>query len=300
MASNNPLSSIGRSSQGRLIDKRSLYNERLSFHQNTNVSIIESSSRSTRYRAKKRRKFLDKSNESSGKLDSEAPRPLETPGTSPESNVGHETFEDVECDHLLEYVHDSTVNVPVASNEEICSTYEFDDNYSFEANPLSLEAEFHGTELSESRECYYEDLEDSCHGEGNSYTSIAASNEAALLLYEGAPLTSSASNILVMQFKVRHNLTDQSLEDLLRLLQLHCPKPNHVPNSLYHFKKFFRESRYQIKYHYYCSKCLQGVTSSDTTCVNSACKITFEEIGAKCSFIEVPIESQLATLFARE
>ena len=28
----------------------------------------------------------------------------------------------------------------------------------------------------------------------------------------GAPLTSSASNILVMQFKVRHNLTDQSLK----------------------------------------------------------------------------------------
>ena len=163
---------------------------------------------------------------------------------------------------------------------------------------MILEAEFHGTESSAPRECYDEDLEESCHDEGNSSTSTVTSNE--ILLYEGAPLTSSASNIMIMQFKIRHNLTDQSLEDLLQLLKLHCPKPNHVPNSLYHFKKFFRESRYQIKYHYYCSKCLQSVALSDSTCVNSTCKISLQEIGARCSFIEIPIESQLTILFARE
>ena len=284
-------------SQGRLsaADQRSSYNERLSFRQNTNVNIIESSSRSTRYRIKKRRKCqeAEKSNQSSDKL--EAPSPLETPSTSPESYKLRYETEGVECENSLEYVQDNSVNVPADNNKEICNTYEseFNDNYSFEANPLSLEAEFQGTELSDSRECYDEDL---CHDECNSCTSIAAS----ALLYEGAPLTSSASNIMIMQYKVRRNLTDQSLEDLLRLLQLHCPKPNNVPNSLYHFKKFFGESRYQIKYHYYCGKCLQSVTSSDTTCVNSACKINLKEIGAKCSFIEVPIESQLATLFARK
>ena len=46
---------------------RSMYNERLRFNYNTDVTIIESSSRSTRYRSKKR-KFLE-----SNLKDSEIP-----------------------------------------------------------------------------------------------------------------------------------------------------------------------------------------------------------------------------------
>ena len=119
-------------------------------------------------------------------------------------------------------------------------------------------------------------------------------------IYEDAPLSFSASHIIIMQFKICHNLTDQCLEDLLHILKIHCPKPNHVPNSLYHFKKIFRESRYQIKYHYFCSRCLQNIDNSDSTCANSSCGISLQEVGAKCSFIEIPIESQLEVLFAHE
>ena len=68
-----------------------------------------------------------------------------------------------------------------------------------------------------------------------------------VLLYEGATLTLSANNIMIMQFKMCHNLTDQSLTDLLNLLKVHCPKPNHIPNTMYQFKKFFKDSMYQIK-----------------------------------------------------
>ena len=112
MVSNNP---IGRSRE-RLNDQRprSLYNERLSFHQNTNVTIIESSSRSTRYRNKKR-KIQEESSKNSEML--ETPHPLETPGTSLGNfEMRHETFEDADYENLLEYVYgqiDNTVSIPI-------------------------------------------------------------------------------------------------------------------------------------------------------------------------------------------
>jgi len=175
--------------------------------------------------------------------------------------------------------------------------YDLNDNFEDNSDPLILEAE-----LFETGECCDEDLEDLCHDayEGNRIDTGSSVTSNKILLYEGAPLTSPASNIMIMQFKMRHNLTDRSLEDLLHLLKIHCPKPNYVPNSIYHFKKFFRESRYEIKYHYYCSRCLQSVDLFDSFCVNSLCKINLQEVSTRYSFIEIPIESQLAVLFARK
>ena len=71
-----------------------------------------------------------------------------------------------------------------------------------------------------------EDLEESCHDQDNSRIDTGSSGT---LLYEGIPLTSPASYIMIMQFKICHNLTDQCLEDLLHLLKIHCPKPIMYP-----------------------------------------------------------------------
>ena len=133
-------------------------------------------------------------------------------------------------------------------NEVINMNYDLNENSEENLDSLILEADLFATDLDSSIdlvECCEEDREESCYDQDNSDT-----GSSGMLLYEGAPLTSPASHIMIMQFKICHNLTDQCLEDLLHLLKIHCPKPNHVPNSLCHFKKFFRESRYQIQYHY--------------------------------------------------
>ena len=269
-------------------DARSTYNERLSFGQNTNVTIIESSSRSTRYRNKKR-KFRDKHLDSSRR----------TLVISPSDEILNENFEvnpeafvennQSENAQLCSY---DTFQSEIDQNEAIIT---FSDN--FDSDPLILEAELFAADHDVAEENCDEEFEVSSSDQDSSkidQESSATSND--MLLYTESSLTLSASNIMIMQYKMRHNLTDQSLIDLLNLLKIHCPKPNYVPSSIYHFKKFFRESKYQIKYHYYCTRCLQNIDTFDIIC--SLCSSDLQEGKAKSSFIEIPIESQLEVLFA--
>ena len=45
-------------------------------------------------------------------------------------------------------------------------------------------------------------------------------------IYEGSSLTIAASSVLLMKFRMRHNLSNEGLHDLLQLVKLHCPTPN--------------------------------------------------------------------------
>jgi len=67
-------------------------------------------------------------------------------------------------------------------------------------------------------------------------------------LYDGAPLTVSASGILIMQYKMQHKLTNESVADLLELLSLHCPTPNYCIASMYQVKKQFRFLAHPIQF----------------------------------------------------
>ena len=121
-------------------------------------------------------------------------------------------------------------------------------------------------------------------------------------LYDGARLTLSTSNILIMQYKMRHKLTDECLADLLQLLKLHCPTPNRCLQSTYYFKKHFSRLTCPIQFHYFCSTCFQSVNQPQVSkrCPNPLCRSDITEAGARSSFIEIPIESQLQTLFERK
>ena len=55
---------------------------------------------------------------------------------------------------------------------------------------------------------------------------ISAATNSSALLYDGSQQTVSASSVLVLQFKMKHKLTQEALGDLLELLKLHCPSPN--------------------------------------------------------------------------
>lgn len=58
------------------------------------------------------------------------------------------------------------------------------------------------------------------------------------------PLTASCSSLFIMQFKMRHNLTDEALSDLLKMLRLHIPTSNHFSPSVYKFKTQFSDLKH--------------------------------------------------------
>ncbi len=166
--------------------------------------------------------------------------------------------------------------------------------YSESDNPQVLEAEILTFEGSDG---HYHVSDDEVELEQaevvGSDSPCSSSNSNDPPLYNGAPVTLSTSKVMIMQYKIRHNLTDEGLADLLQLLRLHCPTPSHCVPSVYHFKKQFQNMKLPIKFHYFCSSCLQSVDDADTCCKNLLCMSDFKDVGARSSFIEVPIELQL-------
>ena len=194
-----------------------------------------------------------------------------------------------DCDNTYQIVNNSEDDIlePVSlapdndSESEVAELYNDCDNY-----PLSAEVES------------YTDDDDAYEEEEDTSTDMMRyGSQRHLPLYDGAPLSEFTSSLMIMKFKMRHNLTDQCLADLLHLLRLHCPVPNHCPSSLYLFKKNFVETKFPINYHYFCSACLQSVNITDDSCSNNLCMSKFEKIGSRSSFIEIPIEPQIQTLF---
>ena len=119
------------------------------------------------------------------------------------------------------------------------------------------------------------------------------------LLYKGSSLTMSASNILVMAYSMKHNLSNEAIGDLLQLLKLHLPNPNNCVGSAYSFKKQFAvNSTPKVDHHYFCSKCFQNVEPSVLVCPNVDCGEDLSLNGNLASFMEVSIEDQLQRLLA--
>ena len=86
------------------------------------------------------------------------------------------------------------------------SYYDLDsDNFDAAADKTTCESHDISGTLSENHECI--------------------SGHAACVLYEGSSLTVAASNIM-MNLKMKHNLTDTCMEDVLKLVKFHCPTPN--------------------------------------------------------------------------
>ncbi|KAK2562534.1 hypothetical protein P5673_014210 [Acropora cervicornis] len=71
-------------------------------------------------------------------------------------------------------------------------------------------------------------------------------------LYQDSPLSVAESSLLLMAFSVRHKLSGVALEDLLELIQLHCPKPNKCITELKEFQLFFQALKHPVVKHYYC------------------------------------------------
>jgi hypothetical protein len=233
---------------------RSHYNERLLFE---DPGGSNSASRSTRYRNNKRAREQQEYEQCELQL------------------LHAEPSESLPTGSLALPPADSLDSLPLAELDSSHYTSQYESE-----NPQLLEAEVgYGTEGEEEDD---DEEDDEVMGDPETLSLD--------ILYDGAPLTMTASNIMIMHYKMRHKLTDQALADLLRLLQLHCPTPNQCVPSIYHFKKKFREANFTIRFHYFCSKCFQS-------CTNQMCTSNFDCIGSLSSFMEVPIEPRLQTLF---
>jgi len=109
--------------------------------------------------------------------------------------------------------------------------------------------------------------------------------------------TPCSATILLKQFSIRHQLTQNALEDLLKLLRIYSPNSDMWPATVYSFNKQFKPFSYQIELHYYCSSCLQSLPNDMVLhCTNTLCKKWFTGSNGISSFIELPLELQITNL----
>lgn len=118
-------------------------------------------------------------------------------------------------------------------------------------------------------------------------------------LYQDSPLSVAESCLLLMAFSVRHKLSGVALEDLLELIQLHCPKPNKCITELKEFQLFFQALKHPIVKHYYCPnlicKLYVGTLKPENT---SKCAVCGTPLCSSAYFIEIPIVEQLRTILS--
>lgn len=68
------------------------------------------------------------------------------------------------------------------------------------------------------------------------------------------------SSILLMQYSLRHNLTQEALSDLLKLLDVFLPlSSNDFPSLLYLFNKPFIDYDFPLVIYYFCNNCMIDV-----------------------------------------
>lgn len=275
-----------------MAQRRSSYKEHYSFS-----SPSKCASRSARYRARKRARENEE-NDCSISITQEDP----SAQASPVLSQYH-----VNEDQITEWPHSPLCDSADEDYHVLQDLPVVDPEKDYHPHLLELEV---GQGVNEE---YL--LEEDYDGEDDHFTN---SNQPELLqcneprsihvrdtLYDGAPLTLSASNLLIMQFKMRHNLTDGCVSDLLKLLKLHCPSPNNCAPSLYHFKNHFRgKGSVTMKFHYFCNDCLQAINHDESgaalnvhVCTNPLCMKDLSKPGSYSSFIEVPIEPQLKKFF---
>ena len=119
-------------------------------------------------------------------------------------------------------------------------------------------------------------------------------------IFSGCDLKLGTAMLLLCLLMMKHNLTQSAMDDLLVLLTVLLPNGNLIARSYSEFSKFFGKLKHPLRYHYYCSFCLMPLKgTTDNCCANKSCLQDLTAKGSKSYFVEVPIISQLQTLFSR-
>lgn len=120
-------------------------------------------------------------------------------------------------------------------------------------------------------------------------------------VYENASLSSKSSELAIRTFAARHHLTVQALDDLLQLVNIHLPKPNTIPSSVYTLEKnsVLKPVSVEAITHSVCPLCYTVLPSGTTdTCSNSNCHFDSSTRDNPISFHSVSISEQLSIILA--
>ena len=95
-------------------------------------------------------------------------------------------------------------------------------------------------------------LSDSSSKEEQHCKSITEHQHRPEPLYKGALLSVPSSNVLIYKFSMRHNISNEGMSDLLKLIALHCPISNNCVGSVFLLRKYFSDSKLKTTFHYFC------------------------------------------------
>ena len=125
-------------------------------------------------------------------------------------------------------------------------------------------------------------------------------NLQATPIYPGTCLTIDISALLVMAVVLSHSLTDQALNDILKLIWLHCPGSSEALRSMNSLKKCFCNLSSPLTFHWYCSYSFMLVDRKhDKICPNSFRRKDFSVSGSFSFFVEVQIMDQAKKPFSK-
>ncbi|XP_033472879.2 uncharacterized protein LOC117251031 [Epinephelus lanceolatus] len=119
-------------------------------------------------------------------------------------------------------------------------------------------------------------------------------------LYDNASITVAECLLIIMAYVNCHKVTDKALSDLLKMFKLLCPDSLNTDclNSVQKFKDFFfsHSASSPIVLHTYCSNCFGSLEGEQLECLSCGTSVSEER---SSSFIEVPIEAQIRSLFLK-
>ena len=129
--------------------------------------------------------------------------------------------------------------------------------------------------------------------EDHDVTSGQSESKPDDVLYSGAPLTSSTSFVLLLTFVMKHKLTREAFNDLLLVIEAHCPQPNNCKTSVKNLLEFASQANEELEKHYFCDYCKAYFGKGTGNC--NICGERISKGGG--FFIEVPVEKQLKMFF---
>ena len=151
-------------------------------------------------------------------------------------------------------------------------------------------------EESSSYESESEPENDIEAGAGCSVDNSGLFEEDNLLLYPNAEVSKLAAHVLVNLFVMEHKLSNQALEDLIRLINILLPDEHKFVRSGHLLRKYFVNLFQEPlpKRHKYCGRCLDGILPAKNLCNNEQCKLVNASVK---EFLEIDLCNQLRRLY---
>ena len=112
-------------------------------------------------------------------------------------------------------------------------------------------------------------------------------------LYDGAPISQTASWLSIYQYAVSNRLTDHATMQLLDLIKIHCPSPSFCAPSLYKLKRKLGKVD-GLEEHTYCSECTAEIPNHLKNCPKRMCR---RKKSRQCYFSILPFEKHLEDIF---